>query len=62
MISKKDLECIRDDFSDIDEQYRNIEKEIWGLEENPIVKKYIGLQKKSVRGRKKGRIEDERRD
>lgn len=46
MISKKDLECIRDDFSDIDEQYRNIEQEIWGLEENPIVKKYLGLQEK----------------
>ena len=27
MISKNDLECIRADFSDIDEQYRNIEQE-----------------------------------
>ena len=46
MISKNNLECIREDFSDIDKEYRNIEQEIWGLEENPIVKKYIGLQKK----------------
>ena len=46
MISKNALECIRTDFSDIDEQYRNIEQEIWGLEETSIVKKYLGLQKK----------------
>ena len=46
MISKNNLECIREDFSDIDKEYRNIEQEIWGLEENPIVKKYIGLQAK----------------
>ncbi len=46
MISKKDLECIRDDFSDIDNEYKKIEQEIWGLEEVPIVKKYLGLQKK----------------
>lgn len=46
MISKNDLEYIRADFSDIDKEYRNIEKEIWGLEENPIVKKYIELQAK----------------
>ncbi len=46
MISKNNLECIRDDFSDIDKEYKNIEQEIWGLEENPIVKKYIGLQRK----------------
>ena len=46
MISKNNLECIREDFSDIDKEYRNIEQEIWGLEENPIVKKYIGLQKR----------------
>ena len=39
MISKNDLEYIRADFSDI-------EKEIWGLEELPIVKKYIELQAK----------------
>ena len=45
MISKNDLECIRADFSDIDEQYRNIEQEIWGLEETSIVKKYLGLKK-----------------
>ncbi len=49
MISKNNLECIREDFSDIDKEYRNIEQEIWGLEENPIVKKYIGLQKKENR-------------
>lgn len=48
MISKNNLECIREDFSDIDKEYRNIEQEIWGLEENPIVKKYIGLQKKKT--------------
>ncbi|HIR59074.1 MAG TPA: hypothetical protein IAB38_03395 [Candidatus Onthousia excrementipullorum] len=46
MISKNDLEYIRADFSDIDKEYRNIEKEIWGLEELPIVKKYIELQAK----------------
>ena len=46
MISKNDLEYIRDDYSDIDKQYKKIEQEIWGLEEIPIVKKYIGLQKK----------------
>ena len=46
MISKNALECIRADFSDIDEQYRNIEQEIWGLEETSIVKKDLGLQKK----------------
>ena len=46
MISKNNLECIRDDFSDIDKEYKNIEQKIWGLEENPIVKKYIGLQRK----------------
>ena len=45
MISKNDLEYIRADFSDIDKEYKKIEQEIWGLEENPIVKKYIGLQK-----------------
>ncbi len=48
MISKNNLECIREDFSDIDKEYRNIEQEIWGLEEVPIVKKYIGLQKKKT--------------
>ncbi len=48
MISKNDLEYIMDDFSDIDEEYKNIEQEIWGLEEVPIVKKYIGLQKKKT--------------
>ena len=48
MISKKDLEYIRDDFSDIDEQYKKVEQEIWGLEEVSIVKKYIGLQKKKI--------------
>ena len=37
MISKNNLECIRDDFSDIDKEYKNIEQKIWGLEENPIV-------------------------
>ena len=46
MISKNNLECIRGDFSDIDKEYKNIEQEMWGLEEVPIVKKYIGLQKK----------------
>ena len=46
MVSKKDLEYIRDDFNDIDKEYRKIEQEIWGLEENPIVKKYLGLQAK----------------
>ena len=48
MISKKDLEYIRDDFSDIDKQYKKVEQEIWGLEEVSIVKKYIGLQKKKI--------------
>ncbi|HIT37976.1 MAG TPA: hypothetical protein IAB59_05835 [Candidatus Onthousia faecipullorum] len=48
MISKNDLEYIRDDYSDIDKQYKKIEQEIWGLEETPIVKKYIGLQKKKT--------------
>ena len=48
MISKNNLECIRDDFSDIDNEYKKIEQEIWGLEEVPIVKKYIGLQKKKT--------------
>ncbi len=46
MINKNNLECIRDDFSDIDNEYKKIEQEIWGLEEVPIVKKYLGLQKK----------------
>ena len=46
MISKNDLEHIRADFSDIDKEYKKIEKEIWGLEELPIVKKYLDLQKK----------------
>ncbi len=46
MVSKKDLKYIRDDFNDIDKEYRKIEQEIWGLEENPIVKKYLGLQAK----------------
>ena len=48
MISKNDLECIRIDFSDIDKEYKKIEKEIWGLEEVPIVKKYLDLQKKKT--------------
>lgn len=48
MISKNDLEHIRADFSDIDKEYKKIEKEIWGLEELPIVKKYLDLQKKKT--------------
>ena len=48
MISKNDLECIRIDFSDIDKEYKKIEKKIWGLEEVPIVKKYLDLQKKKT--------------
>ena len=49
MISKKDLECIRDDFSDIDNEYKKIEQEIWGLEEVPIVKKVYWITKKENR-------------
>lgn len=49
MISKNNLECIREDFSDIDKEYRNIEQEIWGLEENPIVKKVYWITKKENR-------------
>lgn len=49
MISKNNLECIREDFSDIDKEYRNIEQEIWGLEENPIVKKVYWITKKEKR-------------
>lgn len=46
MISKNDLEYIRVDFSDIVKNIKKTEQEIWGLEEVPIVKKYLGLQKK----------------
>ena len=48
MISKNDLEYIRADFSDIDKEYKKIEKEIWGLEELPIVKNILIYKKRKL--------------
>ena len=46
MISDKDLEKLKRNYSDINKNMDNVVKEIWNLEENPYVKKYIELQTK----------------
>ena len=46
MISKNNLECIRDDFSDIDKEYKNIEQKILGTRRKSNSKKISRPTKK----------------